>query len=168
MGMFAAPNTTAIMNSVPPEHRGASSGMRATLQNSGSALSMTLYFSILIIGMTVHLPATMYHGLVQAGVPAAVSLKIANLPPTGALFAAFLGYNPMAQLIPAEILHRLPLANQQLILGKVFFPQLIAPAVMASLRVAFYISAGLSIIAAVASFMRGKRAVANPTENSPR
>ena len=100
MGMFAAPNTTAIMNSVPAEHRGASSGMRATLQNTGSALSMTLYFSILIIGLTQHLPATMYQGLVNAGVPAAASLKVANLPPTGALFAAFLGYNPMAQLLP--------------------------------------------------------------------
>lgn len=157
MGMFAAPNTTAIMNSVPPEHRGASSGMRATLQNSGSALSMTLYFSILIIGLTQHLPATMYQGLVHAGVPAAVAFKVANLPPTGALFAAFLGYNPMAQLLPAAVLHQLPQATQQLILGKVFFPQLIAPAVMSSLRIAFYISAALSIIAAIASFMRGKK-----------
>jgi MFS family permease len=158
MGMFAAPNTTAIMNTVPAEHRGASSGMRATLQNTGSALSMTLYFSILIIGLTQHLPGTMYQGLVHAGVPEAVALNVANLPPTGALFAAFLGYNPMAQLLPASVLHQLPQASQQLILGKVFFPQLIAPAVMSSLRVAFYISAVLSIIAAVASFMRGKKA----------
>ncbi|MDR3540283.1 MAG: MFS transporter [Desulfosporosinus sp.] len=157
MGMFAAPNTTAIMNSVPAEHRGASSGMRATLQNTGSALSMTLYFTILIIGLTQHLPATMYQGLVNAGVPAAASLKIANLPPTGALFAAFLGYNPMAQLLPTTILNQLPAANQQLILGKIFFPQLIAPAVMSSLRVAFYISAVLSIIAAIASYMRGEK-----------
>ena len=157
MGMFAAPNTTAIMNTVPAEHRGASSGMRATLQNTGSALSMTLYFSILIIGLTQHLPGTMYQGLVHAGVPEAVALNVANLPPTGALFAAFLGYNPMAQLLPASVLHQLPQASQQLILGKVFFPQLIAPAVMSSLRVAFYISAVLSIIAAVASFMRGKK-----------
>lgn len=157
MGMFAAPNTTAIMNSVPPEHRGASSGMRATLQNTGTALSMTLYFSILIIGMTQHLPAAMYQGLVNAGVPAAVSQQLANLPPTEVLFAAFLGYNPMAQVLPASILHQLPQANQQLILGKVFFPQLIAPAVMSSLRIAFYISMVLSIIAAVASFLRGKR-----------
>ena len=157
MGMFAAPNTTAIMNSVPAEHRGASSGMRATLQNTGSALSMTLYFSILIIGLTQNLPITMYQGLVHAGVPAAVSLKIANLPPTGALFAAFLGYNPMAQLLPTTVLHQLPAASQQLILGKVFFPQLIAPAVMSSLRIAFYISAVLSIIAAIASYLRGEK-----------
>jgi nitrate/nitrite transporter NarK len=157
MGMFAAPNTTAIMNAVPPEHRGASSGMRATLQNTGAALSMTLYFSILIIGLTQHLPTAMYQGLVNLGVPAAVALQVANLPPTGALFAAFLGYNPMAQLLPAAVLQQLPLANQQLILGKVFFPELIAPAVMSSLRIAFYISVVLSLIAAIASFLRGKR-----------
>lgn len=162
MGMFAAPNTTAIMNSVPPEHRGASSGMRATLQNTGMALSMTLYFSILIIGLTQHLPAAMYQGLVNAGVPAAAAGQVANLPPTAALFAAFLGYNPMAHLLPATIIHQLPLASQHLILGKAFFPRLIAPAVMSSLRIAFYISTVLSLIAAAASFMRGKRTLAAP------
>jgi MFS family permease len=157
MGMFAAPNTTAIMNSVPAEHRGASSGMRATLQNTGTALSMTLYFTILIIGLTQHLPSAMYQGLISAGVPDAAAQQVANLPPTGALFAAFLGYNPMAQLLPSNILQQLPQASQDLILGKVFFPELIAPAVMSSLHIAFYISTLLSIIAAVASFMRGKR-----------
>lgn len=157
MGMFAAPNTTAIMNTVPPEHRGAASGMRATLQNTGSALSMTLYFSILIVGLAHQLPATMSQGLIGAGVPDAIAQKIANLPPTSALFAAFLGYNPMAQLLPADVLHQLPQASQQLVLGNTFFPNLIAPAVMSSLRVAFYISAVLSVIAAVASYMRGSR-----------
>ncbi|KLU58586.1 antiseptic resistance protein [Peptococcaceae bacterium CEB3] len=157
MGMFAAPNTTAIMNTVPAEHRGVSSGMRATLQNTGMALSMTLYFTIIIFGMMQHLPLTMYQGLVHVGVPAAVAQQTANLPPTGALFAAFLGYNPMAQLLQPQVLHSLPAASQQLIVGKTFFPQLIAPAVMSSLRVAFYISAVLSFIAAIASYMRGKR-----------
>ncbi|ADY55847.1 major facilitator superfamily MFS_1 [Syntrophobotulus glycolicus DSM 8271] len=160
MGMFAAPNTTAIMNTVPPEHRGASSGMRATLQNTGSALSMTLYFSILIIGLAHHLPAAMYQGLINAGVPAAAAAQVANLPPTGALFAAFLGYNPMAQLLPAAVLNQLPQASQQLVLGKLFFPELIAPAVMSSLHIAFYISTALSLIAAVASFLRGKKGLA--------
>jgi MFS family permease len=159
MGMFAAPNTTAIMNSVPPEHRGVSSGMRATLQNTGMALSMTLYFSILIIGLAQQLPPEMYQGLVKAGVPAAAAQQVANLPPTTALFAAFLGYNPMAQLLPNTVINQLPLASQHLILGKEFFPRLIAPAVMSSLRIAFYVSTVLSIIAAVASFLRGKRTV---------
>lgn len=161
MGMFAAPNTTAIMNTVPPEHRGAASGMRATLQNTGTALSMTLYFSILIVGLTQHLPSAMYQGLVNAGVPAAAAQQVANLPPTGALFAAFLGYNPMAQLLPASILQQLPQASQQLILGKIFFPELIAPAVMSSMRIAFYISMILSLIAALASFLRGEKTLPN-------
>jgi hypothetical protein len=117
---------------------------------------MTLYFSILIIGLSQHLPIAMYHGLVNAGVPVAAAQQVANLPPTSALFAAFLGYNPMAQLLPAQILNHLPLASQQLILGKVFFPNLIAPAVMSSLHIAFYVSAVLSIIAAGASYLRGK------------
>ncbi|CAA7601607.1 Major facilitator superfamily transporter [Acididesulfobacillus acetoxydans] len=157
MGMFAAPNTTAIMNTVPAEQRGVSSGMRSTLQNTGMALSMTLYFTLLIFGMIQHLPVAMYQGLIHVGVPAAVARQTANLPPTGALFAAFLGYNPMASLLPPQVLHSLPAASQQLIVGKIFFPQLIAPAVMSSLRVAFYISAALSFIAAIASYLRGKR-----------
>lgn len=159
MGMFAAPNTTAIMNSVPPEQRGVTAGMRATIQNTGMSLSMTLYFSIIIFGMVQNLPPALYHGLVSAGVPAAVAEPTANLPPTGALFAAFLGFNPMAQLIPANILSHLPQGTRALILGKDFFPTTIAPAVMSSLKVAFYISAALSLIAAIASYMRGERYV---------
>ncbi|WP_206812327.1 hypothetical protein [Paradesulfitobacterium ferrireducens] len=108
--------------------------------------------------MAQHLPAAMYQGLVQAGVPAAAAQEVSNLPPTGALFAAFLGYNHMAHLLPAPVLQQLPQASQQFILGKVFFSELIAPAVMSSLHSAFYISAALSLIAAVASFMRGKKA----------
>lgn len=130
--------------------------MRATLQNTGTALSMTLYFSILIVGLTQHLPSAMYQGLASAGVPDAAARLVADLPPTEALFAAFLGYNPMAQLLPASVLQQLPQASQQMILGKVFFPELIAPAVMSSMHLAFYISMVLSLIAAIASFLRGK------------
>ena len=159
MGMFAAPNTTAIMNAVPPEHRGVSSGMRATIQNSGMLLSMALFFSIVIAGLAHNLPPVLYHGLVAAGIPSAVAARVSELPPTGALFAAFLGYNPMGSLIPPEVLAHLPAAVKAQVLGKEFFPRTIAPAFMASLRVAFYISAAMSFIAAVASFMRGERYV---------
>lgn len=159
MGMFAAPNTSAIMNAVPPQHRGVSAGMSATVLNTGMSMSMTLYFSILIFGMVQNLPPALYHGLATAGVPAEISRQIANMPPTGALFAAFLGYNPMSQLLPASVLHSLPQAAQNLLLGTSFFPTLIAPAVMASLRVAFYVSTALSFVAAVASYLRGNRYV---------
>lgn len=153
MGMFSAPNTTAIMNCVPSQHRGVSSGMRATTQNAGSSISMTLYFSIIIIGMVQKLPSTLYHGMVSAGLPVAAAERIANLPPTGALFAAFLGYNPMAQLIPPQVLNHLPAASKALLLGKTFFPLTIAPAVMSSLKIAFYISAAMSLVAAFTSMM---------------
>ncbi|QAT48837.1 MFS transporter [Caproiciproducens sp. NJN-50] len=159
MGMFAAPNTTAIMNSVPPAQRGATSGMRATFQNTGMALSMTLYFAIIIVGLAHNLPPILYQGLVGAGVPQAIARQIASLPPTSALFAAFLGYNPMGSLVDPATLASLPNATKTLILGSDFFPNAIAPAVMSSLRLAFYISAALSAVAAVASFLRGKRFV---------
>lgn len=157
MGMFAAPNTTAIMNSVPAEQRGVTSGMRSTLQNTGMALSMTLYFAILIVGLAHNLPPILNDGLIHAGVPADVAQRIASMPPTSALFAAFLGYNPMGSLIDTTTLASLSSATKTAILGNQFFPTTIAPAVMSSLRLAFYISAGLSLIAAIASSLRGKR-----------
>ncbi|MDF9409487.1 MAG: Antiseptic resistance protein [Pelotomaculum sp. PtaB.Bin013] len=157
MGMFAAPNTTAIMNSVPPEYRGVASGMRATIQNTGALLSMSLFFTIVIMGLAAKLPPIMYQGLLSSGIPVAEARQIANLPPTGALFAAFLGYNPMEQLIPQQVLVNLPVATQNLVLGKDFFPSLIAPAFIASMRLTFYFSAVMSVVAAVASFMRGEK-----------
>jgi EmrB/QacA subfamily drug resistance transporter len=157
MGMFVSPNTTAIMNSVPAEHRGASSGMRATFQNTANTLSITWIFTMVIIGLGAHLPAAMFQGLTQAGIPSTVASKVANLPPTGALFAAFLGYNPMKTLLPAATLHNLPAASQALLLGKQFFPNLISSPFDAGLRIAFSISVTLVLIAAVASLLRGKR-----------
>ncbi len=155
MGMFAAPNTNAVMSAVPAGYRGVASGMRSTFQNTGGALSMAVYFTIIIAGLAAKLPATLQSGLVHAGVPSALAHQISSMPPTAALFSAFLGYNPMASLIPANVMHTLPQATQALLVSKTFFPQIIAPAVMSSLQIAFWISAVLSIIAAVVSFMRG-------------
>ncbi|MDR0284091.1 MAG: MFS transporter [Propionibacteriaceae bacterium] len=159
MGMFAAPNTAAIMSSVPPAQRGATSGMRATFQNTGMALSMALYFTILIVGLSHHLPSVLTAGLVQAGVPAALATQVAGLPPTAALFAAFLGYNPLGSLMSADVMASLPAATQQTLLGTTFFPEVIAPAVTSALHIAFYISAGLSLVAAVVSYLRGGKYV---------
>lgn len=159
MGMFAAPNTTAIMNAVPAAQRGATAGMRSTFQNAGSALSMTLYFAIIILGLAHSLPSILYNDLVGVGVQAEIARKIAAMPPTSALFAAFLGYNPMGSLIGASTLKTLPASTQALLLGKEFFPHAIAPAVMSSLHLAFYISAAMSAVAAVASYLRGGRYV---------
>ncbi len=157
MGMFAAPNTTAIMNSVPPQHRGAASGMRATFQNTATTLSITMIFTLLIVGLAANLPSTMYQGLTQAGIPAATAHQVASLPPTGALFAAFLGYNPMGTLLPQQIIHSLSPAGQAEILGKSFFPNLLSGPFKSGLAIAFIISALLAVGAALASVLRGKR-----------
>jgi MFS family permease len=164
MGMFASPNMTAIMNSVPAEYRGVASGMRATIQNSGTLLSMSVFFSIVIIGLASKLPPVLYSGLVAQGIPPAVASQTANLPPTGALFAAFLGYNPMQQLLPPAVLANLPAATRNLILGKEFFPSLMAPAFMASLRITFYGAAAMSLVAAAASLLRGEKYIHNVEE----
>ncbi len=156
-GMFSAPNTTSIMNSVPADQRGAASGMRATFQNSASLVSIGVFFSIITAGLAATLPHALYSGLSQASVPGSLAHSIANLPPTAALFGAFLGYNPMATLIPASVLHALPAANQAHLLGKSFFPNLISTPFMHSLYFVFYLSTVLCLIAACASLLRGKR-----------
>jgi MFS family permease len=158
-GMFSSPNTSSVMNSVPAEQRGAASGMRATFQNSGSLVSIGLFFSIITIGLASALPSTLFNGLTQAGVPATTANTIAHLPPTAALFAAFLGYNPMATLVPANVLHALPLGRQAVLLGHGFFPNLISSPFMIGLHGVFYLSAAMCFVAAVASFLRGKRYV---------
>jgi MFS family permease len=157
MGMFAAPNTTAIMNSVPAEHRGVSSGMRSTFQNAANTLSITLIFTMVTVGLASNLPAALYSGLTQAGLPSNAAQGIAHLPPTAALFAAFLGYNPLGTLIPPQVLHVLPVAAQAHLLGKTLFPSLLASPFEQGLRIAFSISAALSVLAALASLLRGKR-----------
>ena len=155
MGLFSSPNMTAIMNSVPPEYRGVASGMRATIQNAGTLVSMSLFFSMAIMGLAQRLPQALYSGLVAAGIPADAATHVAAMPPTGALFAAFLGYNPMQQLLPPAVLANLPETTKNLVLGKQFFPSLMAPAFMASLRLTFYGAAALAFLASVVSFLRG-------------
>ncbi len=158
-GMFSSPNTSSIMGSVPPDQRGVASGMRATFQNGGSLVSIGVFFSIVTAGLASVLPTTLYSGLTQAGVPVAVADKIGHLPPTSALFAAFLGYNPMATLLPANVLHALPRSDQVTLLGKSFFPNLISSPFMVGLHGVFYLSAAMCLVAAIASLLRGKRYV---------
>jgi MFS family permease len=155
MGLFSSPNMTAIMNSVPPEYRGVASGMRATIQNAGTLVSMSLFFSMAIMGLAQRLPQALFSGLVAAGIPTDAATHVAAMPPTGALFAAFLGYNPMQQLLPPAVLANLPETTKSLVLGKQFFPSLMAPAFMASLRLTFYGAAALAFLASIVSFLRG-------------
>ncbi len=156
-GLFAAPNTTAIMNSVPPEERGASSGMRATFTNIPLILSIAVFFTLLVVGLSVHLGPSLYQGLVSQHIPASEALRVSKLPPTSTLFAALLGYNPMKSLIEPTVLASLPSANYSYVTGKVFFPTLISTSFHYGLGIVLYVGAIMSFIAAIASALRGKR-----------
>ena len=121
-GMFAAPNSSSIMGSVPARHRGAASGMRSTFQNSGTALSIGVFFSLMIAGLAASLPKTLTGGLEQHGVPHAVAHQIGSLPPVSSLFAAVLGVNPVQHLLAAShVLSTLPAASQRILIGREFF-----------------------------------------------
>jgi MFS family permease len=158
-GMFAAPNTAAIMNSAPPKQRGEASGMRATFANSGTVLSIGVFFSLLILGLAASLPHTLYSGLTSNGVPAPVAQQISHLPPVGTLFAAFLGYNPIKTLLGPQVLSSLPAAKAAYLTGPHFFPSLISSAFIHGLRIAFAIALLMSLVAAWASWLRDDRYV---------
>ena len=158
-GMFASPNIASIMNSVPPEHRGAASGMRATLQNSGQTVSLAIFFTIIITGLSNSLPSALSSAMTSAGV-SQLAQAFSSIPPTSALFAAFLGYNPVQSILsglPSSVVKQIPSATLTRLTGQTFFPTAIAPAFMSALRISFYIGAALSLAAAVASLLRGKK-----------
>jgi MFS family permease len=160
-GMFGAPNSSAIMSSVPAKQRGVASGMRSTFQNSGTALSIGAFFSLMIIGLASSLPKALTNGLQQQGVSHTVAHQVASLPPVSSLFAAILGVNPIQHLLaPSGTLASLPAANQQNLIGRRFFPNLISAPFHQGLVVVFAVAAVLSLLAAVASLLRGGRYVA--------
>jgi len=160
MGLFSAPNAAAIMNSVPAGQRGAASGMLATFQNSGFVLSIGVFFSLMIAGLAATLPRTLTSGLTAQGVPAPIAHQIGSLPPVGSLFAAFLGYNPVKELLgPAGVLARLPAHNVAVLTGKAFFPRLISQPFHHGLVIVFLMAIGVLVVAAVASAFRGGRFV---------
>ena len=165
-GLFAAPNTAGIMNSVPARQRGAASGMRATFQNAGFVLSIGLFFSLMIAGLAARLPTTLYSGLTANGVPPATAERIANLPPVGSLFAAFLGYNPIRTLLGPAALARLSPAQAANLTGTSFFPRLIAEPFRHGLAIVFLAALVMSVIAAGASWLRSGRYVHEEPEAS--
>jgi MFS family permease len=157
-GMFAAPNSSSIMGSVPASDRGAASGMRATFQNSGTAVSIGVVFTLMIAGLSSSLPGTLSGGLVKVGVPAGVARQVASLPPVSSLFASVLGVNPIQHLLaPSGALARLPAASQAALTGRTYFPSLLSGPFHSGLIVVFTVSAALSVLAGLASLLRGKR-----------
>jgi MFS family permease len=159
MASFGSPNRTGVMNSLPPEHRGAGSGMNTTFQNSAQVVSIGVFFSLMIVGLASLLPHSLYEGLTRHGVPAAAAARAAHLPPVSTLFAAFLGYNPIQHLIGSGILSSLPRHQQAVLTGRSFFPGLISAPFRAGLHAAFDFAIGASLLAAGASWTRGGRYV---------
>jgi MFS family permease len=159
MGLFASPNRAAIMNSLPADQRGQGSGMSTTTQNSAMVLSIGIFFTLIITGLASGLPATLTHGLTAQGVPAAAAARVAHLPPTATVFGAFLGYNPIASLLgPTGVLARLPHARAAYLTGRSFFPDLISGPFSSGLHEAFDFAIAAMLIAAAASWLRGKPA----------
>jgi len=156
MGLFASPNTAAIMNSVPARHRGVASGIRVTFQNVGMPLSISLFFTLMIVGLNSTVPAALFSGLTANGVPAALAHQLAALPPISYLFASFLGYNPLATLL-GPVLGQLPPADVANLTGRTFFPSLISGPFQHGLVLVLGFSIAASLVAAVASALRGGR-----------
>jgi len=157
-GMFAAPNSSSIMSSVPARYRGVASGMRSTYQNSGTALSIGVFFSLMIVGLASTLPRALAGGLQRLGVPHGIAHQIGSLPPVSSLFAAVLGVNPVQHLLAARgALSSLPAASQRVLTGRQFFPELISGPFQHGLSVVFGVSAALAAVAALASLLRGGR-----------
>jgi MFS family permease len=155
MGLFASPNRAGVMNSLPPRQRGAGAGMNATFQNSAMVLSIGIFFSLLIIGLAAHLPQSLDTGLRAHAVPAADAVRISHLPPVATLFAAFLGYNPIQQLLGPHLLHALPAGQAAALTGRSFFPHLMSAPFSNALSTAFTFSFIACLVAAWASWLRG-------------
>jgi MFS family permease len=157
-GLFASPNTSAIMSSVPARDRGAASGMRSTFQNSGMSLSIGIFFSLMVAGLAATLPRTLTSGLRAQGVPASVASHVGHLPPVSTLFSALLGYNPVGNLLgPSGVLKTLPARNVAVLTGKQFFPSLISGPFHHGLIIVFSAAIALSLAGALISLLRGRQ-----------
>ncbi|TDK85799.1 MFS transporter [Mycolicibacterium mucogenicum] len=150
-GIFTAPNTAAIMSSVPAAQRGAASGVRSTFFNAGSSLSIGIFFSLMVVGLAGTLPTALSSGLQQQGVSADVAQQVAELPPVGSLFAAFLGYNPVGELLAPFHTLQQPGVDAATLTGQSFFPQLITEPFHSGLVVVFGAAAVMMLLGAVAS-----------------
>ncbi|MGD0197087.1 MAG: MFS transporter [Solirubrobacteraceae bacterium] len=158
MGLFASPNRAAVMNSLPPQHRGAGGGMNQTFQNSAQVISIGVFFTLMIVGLSASLPSTLRAGLEAHGVAAQSAATVAHLPTVSVLFAAFLGYNPIARLVGPKALAGLSAHSRALLEGHSFFPQLISAPFRAGLHEAFAFAIIACLIGAGASLLRGSPA----------
>jgi hypothetical protein len=152
-----------MMNAVPANSRGAAGGMIATFMNSAAVLSIGIFFSLIVAGLASKLPAALFGGLTTQGVPASAATTISHLPPIGVLFSAFLGYNPMQQLL-GPLLNGLSHAHAGYVTGREFFPHLITAPFHSGLGVAFGFAIVVCVVAAIASALTGRPKVEGGAE----
>ena len=155
MGLFSSPNSAGVMNSLPPAQRGAGAGMLATFMNTASVLSIGVFFTLMIVGLSAGLPRALQTGLLAHGVPAADALRISHLPPVATLFSSFLGYNPISTLLGPHVLSSLPAGQAHVLTGRSFFPHLISGPFHTALVYAFVFAIAACLVAALASLLRG-------------
>jgi MFS family permease len=165
MASFGSPNRAAVMSCLPSEHRGVGSGMQTTFQNSAQVLSIGVFFTLLVLGLSASLSGSLYSGLVAHGVSTEAASQASHLSPISTLFAALLGYNPVQHLVGPHALQQLPHSQQMTLTGRSFFPSLIAKPFQAGLHAAFDFAIVASLLAAAASWTRGP-AVATAPDSS--
>jgi hypothetical protein len=119
-----------------------------------------VFFSLMVAGLAKALPGSLNAGLTAQGVPADTASSIAHLPPVGTLFAAFLGYNPIAQLLGPNVLGALPKANADKLTGLEYFPSLISGPFHDGLVIVFWLAIAMSLLGAGFSLLRARKPVA--------
>jgi MFS family permease len=164
-GIFLSPNIASIMNSLPPEQRGTGSGMRSTFMYVAMMFSMIIFFTLIVVGLGGTLPSAIYSGLVSKGVTTADAVNASNISPTAALFAAFLGYNPLKTILPQSLFHHINATQANTITGTEFFPKLISKPFSDGIHIVLYISAALALVAALASALMGKNDIYGVVES---
>ncbi len=167
MGAFAAPNRAGVMNSLPRQHRGVGSGMNSTFQNSGQVLSIGIFFTLMIIGLSSSLPGSVLHGLTSVGVPIVDARRVAALPPVSMLFASFLGYNPLVHLLSPHVIASLPTHTQLALAKRSFFPSIITKPFRNGLHAACDSAVLACLLAAGCSWLRGGKYVYVEKSNEP-
>ncbi len=156
-GMFSAPNSAAIMNSVPADERGGAAGIQAAFMNTGMVLSIGIFFSLMIVGLTSTLPKAMFNGLTSHGVAVAQAHTVASMPAVGSLFSSFLGFNPLKSLLGTQAATHVSSAQWSTLTGKKFFPNLIQSPFHHGLIIVFVMAIAMSVVGALFSALRGKR-----------
>jgi len=158
IAMSFGPNTTAILNSVPPHRSAVATNMLSTVQNSGFLLSTGIWFALLIEGLSGTLPGVMTESLTAQDVPASVAHQVAQTPASASLFSTFLGDNPVEELLaPTGVLDHLPPANVATLTSRQFFPDLISGPFHDGLVIVFGSTIAALVIAAGLSLPLGRR-----------